>query len=696
MAEANIRPEDVSTVDARKVLAFLNAAQTAEQIAETVEFIDERDVGIRVAQRLLERRQELGTFMNLQQVAEVPQVGPERFTEIVTALSGLESSRRTDATALQPQLLQEIRELRKTVKVLRSALDTRHRVTLRPLQDQPFLGQPITIVATVTDVQGTTPRVGTPVTFAATWGVLRSAGDLTVQQGNTVTARTSADGTAKVTLLPPTSEDLSAPQQAALETVLRSLDTDAPTPRETESGLQEMVQHYRWEANVDFRRAVDIYFRDFRHQLLDTINYHDYMRTWSYFDATVLVFVREDTNGDTPNTSVQGTAALTMHFKDWLGPWLETYLVLSESESTLGDDLKNAKQQNEEAGVLVQDVYGHVRDFVTGQRGLVGEYAGRKIAETSLGKFLDSELDDLPLDTRVALFPALRVAANTIDTSDVNVLTAVGQTRADLRQELGTKIGKVETETINVLTAHVDSLQEQLNGKADETDLSGLQVEVNNQLAAKADRTTLDEVVDQAQTELRQEVNSKLAQKVDVATFSDQVDQLDAKIAGVVAERIDTLARSVEELSTKITEVETESIEVLTTRVENIQVQLDGKVDVATFNDAMETKVDAVEFDSFKTEVSSELTTKVDAAAFDAALATKADETDLNNLQIEVNNKVDAGAFDQALAQKVDATAFNTALASKVDSTTFTTRLNTLQGKVSTLESEALGDNPSA
>jgi hypothetical protein len=69
-------------------LAFLNAAQTASEIADRVEFPGEPDVGIRVAQRILDRRDQLGSFANLRQVADVRQVGPERFTEIVVALVG--------------------------------------------------------------------------------------------------------------------------------------------------------------------------------------------------------------------------------------------------------------------------------------------------------------------------------------------------------------------------------------------------------------------------------------------------------------------------------------------------------------------------------------------------------------------------------------------------------------------------------
>jgi hypothetical protein len=509
--ETYIRPEDVSPADARRVLVFLNSAQSAEQIAKAVEIPDELDVGLRVAQRILDRREELSAFTSLQQVADVPQVGPERFTEIVVTVGALGTSEP------QATLVQEVRALRETVEVLQSALGTRHRATLISLRDQPFLGQPVTIVATVTDIRGATPRVGAPVTFAASWGRLRSVGDLTVQQGGTVTARTGADGTARVTLLPPTSEDLPEPQQRSLETMLRLLDAGALTPRDTGPGLREMVRRYRWEANVDFRRAVDVYFRDFRHRLLDTVNHRDYTRAWSYFDATVTMYVR----GDVSETAVQATAAHTLHFKDWLAPWLETYLELSESESTLGDDLQDAKERGGEAGPLVQDIYGRVREFVAGERGLVGEYAGRKVAGASLGRFLESDLGDLPLEDRIALFPALKVAADTVDTAGLNVLTAVGQTRAEVRQEFTDKIGRVDTAGIHALATRLQDVEMQLSVKVDATEFDGFRSEISDGLAAKVDRTSFDRA---------------LATKVDGTAFSRELGSLRGKVVDLESE----------------------------------------------------------------------------------------------------------------------------------------------------------------
>jgi hypothetical protein len=83
----HLHPEDVSSEDARFVLDKLNAARTAGEIADAVEIPFERDVGVGIAQRILDRRRELGGFFtNLHEVRAVPLVGPERFTEILTAI----------------------------------------------------------------------------------------------------------------------------------------------------------------------------------------------------------------------------------------------------------------------------------------------------------------------------------------------------------------------------------------------------------------------------------------------------------------------------------------------------------------------------------------------------------------------------------------------------------------------------------
>ena len=90
-----IRPEELTPSLAKSVLASLNMARSSEELAADIEVSGERDVGQKVAQNILIRRTQLGGFKDLSQVFAVPQVGPERFTEIVNALSGRKESQAT-------------------------------------------------------------------------------------------------------------------------------------------------------------------------------------------------------------------------------------------------------------------------------------------------------------------------------------------------------------------------------------------------------------------------------------------------------------------------------------------------------------------------------------------------------------------------------------------------------------------------
>ena len=318
--EGLIAPESVSEADTATVLAFLNGATTAQQLADGIELPNEPDVGLRLGAHLLERRAELGTFTSLDQLLTVPLIGPVRFTRIIRAILGKSTVPRDEFDALAAQ-----------VAALQAALATgAPRVVLDAIGPQRYLGQPLTIQATVT-APGGAPVVGVPVTLSASWGRLNGSDGFSVQTGGSVTLRTAADGTARVTLVAPTSEDLEAAQQAAVELVLNGLDPEAPTPQEASDELTALVEAYRFEANDDFRAGVDIYFRDFRQHLLDRVNYQDELAAWSTFDSTVVAYVHQLADDGTTDTGVVASGALLVHFRDWLGAWLQTHIDLADA-----------------------------------------------------------------------------------------------------------------------------------------------------------------------------------------------------------------------------------------------------------------------------------------------------------------------------------------------------------------------------
>ena len=83
--KAYIKPQDVKPSLAKTILTFLNTAKTTEDIAGIVELPGERDERIMIARNLLARRDELGGFKSLKDIAAVPHIGPKRFTEIIMA-----------------------------------------------------------------------------------------------------------------------------------------------------------------------------------------------------------------------------------------------------------------------------------------------------------------------------------------------------------------------------------------------------------------------------------------------------------------------------------------------------------------------------------------------------------------------------------------------------------------------------------
>ncbi len=108
MTENYIKPEDVSPEDAQKVLDFLNSAQSAAEIAEAIEIAHERDVGVKVGQHMLDRREQLGGFTSLQQVADVSQVGPERFSEIISTLRERQPAETATTTSAEQEEVPDV------------------------------------------------------------------------------------------------------------------------------------------------------------------------------------------------------------------------------------------------------------------------------------------------------------------------------------------------------------------------------------------------------------------------------------------------------------------------------------------------------------------------------------------------------------------------------------------------------------
>ncbi|MEZ4868450.1 MAG: hypothetical protein R3C14_44385 [Caldilineaceae bacterium] len=459
--------------------------------------------------------------------------------------------------ATDAQLWQEIRVLRAQVTALQQRAVARHRITLAPVQPRAFLGQPVTLMVQVTGEADDEPRVDLPLTLVTTWGVLRVADGYQVQEGESVTARTDVGGSILLTLLPPPAEGVWELQQGALETMLATLDGSAATPNAIAPGLQELVRHYRREVNVQFRQAVDRYFRDFYPEQFDQVTRRDQMLRWNYYNATVMAFAgeytpappaaEEESSTATPaarlTAAVQGAAVLTLRFKDWLGPWLQSYVTLSSRERDLAGQLRLLKEISLEPQVLLDAAQGLVQAAANPVAGLVAEKVEQQAVANSLRQFLDKDLTDLPATTRLEVFAGLDKTASQIKAVGLRAQSNLAE---GVDPTLRAKVDQVSVAQaalagqVKVVEGVADSLRQDLAGKVGQSTFDALQKSLNELSRTSAGVGAKVDQVGAAQAALAGRVK----------TVEGVADGLRQDIAGKVDQKaLDLLQKSLTELS---------------------------------------------------------------------------------------------------------------------------------------------------
>jgi hypothetical protein len=557
-------PSQIDPVRARAIIAFLNAAATPEEIATAIEFPGEPDIGVRLAERLLRERDELGGFTDLRQIRSIRLIGPERFTEIVTAL--------TERGTVGIGVVDPLEQLRDEIGALRARLaigvmTSQRRLELRMVEPNVYLGQAVSITATLND--GELPAPDVPVTFVATRGELRCNDGYTTHQGHLITARTGFDGVVRLTALPTTTEELSPLQQDALSTALGLLDRAADTPAAAAAGLRSLAQQYAWEINLPLRQAIDIYVREFRPMLLDTVNHRENLVSWSFTDSALLAFAPVAGNGET-GSSVSATATLHLRVRNWIPAFLEAFVNTAREESGLTEELRDISRNVGDRGRFVNDIYTRASQYVTSRWGNVGAYVGRKVAESSIRNVIDTDLNELPLETRVAVFPALDLASKTVAATDTRVLQALVGTRREMAEDVSVKTNIFVTEIAGA-AGRLNNLEAAMAVVPQTQDLAILRSELLGSITATrselfnaigAIQPFLDVAVTQSQ------LQAALASKVDTTTFN---------------------------------------------------AQMATKVDTTTFNSQLASKVDAGTFQTFQNNVNDQFTVRTGTTLTPAA-----------------------------------------------------------------------------
>jgi uncharacterized coiled-coil protein SlyX len=449
-----------------------------------------------------------------------------------------------------------------------------------------YVGLPVAVIATVA-TSDERPVSNLSVYLSTSWGGLRSVEGATVRRGTSVPARTDGTGTATVSLVPPTTDDLREDEEAALNVMLSRLDSTASRPGDVADALADLAREYRLTLNGPFRRAVDVLFRDLRPEVIDTVHAYDFSAAWHTTDAIVACHVARDSHGG----ELAAAAVVQVQFRNWLGAFLQAYGSLPDVEREMDARLADITSGGDDAGNLLTDAFGRVRGFARDELGLLGAHFAPQAAERSLRRFVDASAEHLPLDTRLQLLPALDATAATVEVSGLDVAGAVTRARTDFNRTLSAtvaevdpaalrqRLGAVETQ-VTATSAAVDDVKGQVTHHA--TSLEQIQTQVqSNQTQLETFNGRLDVLNQTVNTidineinTIRDRVNNLQDIENQVTAASSAIDELKGRIAATSA--------TIDEVKGQVTRDAT-SLEQIQTQVQSNQTQLEtfnGRLDV--------------------------------------------------------------------------------------------------------------------
>jgi hypothetical protein len=435
-----LEPSDLSADQAQRVLDFLNRASSAQQLNIDIEFPGEPDIGIRLGQRLLDARAALGgSFTQISQVRAIRLIGPERFTEICVAALGLDVRRWVElfygGAPLAPQ----------------AETGLAVAITLRP---QPaWLGQPLMLTVHVRD-HGGSARMGVPVAVHTGLGTLVAMYGFSRIEGEAVTVITGIDGTADLELVVEPSEPLSEIQQSALEHALGGLDAAAPDPQKLNDAFAVMVDTYLQERSYNLRRAVDVWVRDQRAAMVDSVN----PTRWAFAWPVKSVLLQADALAADGSGNMLARAVATATWKNWVGAWLLALDGYLQRNGKIAEALAAASQGSD--GKLLGNLLGQAQRFVAAQPGRAAEWLGRKQVQTAVRDLVSGDLTRLGTEVQVDLLTQLEVAADEVRPTSIGSYTLVTQTRKSLVKDIG-NIGLIEDGKLQQMRELVSDIERQ-------------------------------------------------------------------------------------------------------------------------------------------------------------------------------------------------------------------------------------------
>jgi hypothetical protein len=464
MAVIYLEPRDLAPTEAARVLDFLNAAESAQDIAARVEIPGEPDIGIRLAQRLLDARRALGRFTSVAQVRAVPLIGPERFTELCTAILGWTLGLTTTdgsrvAVPDRAPLTAELAALERRLSQL-EAVRAPARIEVAVSPESAFLGQVVDITLRATSGEGA-PLAGRAITLTTSQGTLQHLSGFRLRRGAALGLESGTDGSVRVQLVPATDEPLTREQQAALGAGLAPLDPKATSPHLLERELTTLAELYRSEREYSLRRALDILSRQYRPSV-DTLNASNASYEWPLSVATL----RADLHANATSAQSVAHAVRRVTWKNWVGAWLERLGELLGGKAGLDARFRDVARRDSRGFHLVDALIGEAHGFVAEQRGTAAEWIAQRLVKESVTRFLGADLAELDDATQAELFSNLEASSAQLTTTGRGMTAAVAQARAEIDQKVLDPSAVADLAALELqqqeFTAGLDSVRGQL------------------------------------------------------------------------------------------------------------------------------------------------------------------------------------------------------------------------------------------
>jgi hypothetical protein len=495
MAGVFLEPGDVGPADASAVLRVLNEASTAAELAAAIELPGWPDIGVRLADRLLRRREQLGgRFTDLAEVAAVPLIGPARFTHLVVAITG--ASPEEVAGRVPDDLRAEIAALRTEVATLAAAVRP-VMPTLRLRSGGRWLGEPAQLVAGVAS-----RGAGAPLLVVADTGRLQTTADGTPIGGRAVLVTTGALGEAEFTWLPPATDRLDPGQRAALAARLPLLG-DAAAPAEAAQALTTLATDYLREPARAFREAVDGLWQEHA-DAAGAGATSGPPGGWPATDAKVSVHVLAARPSDAAGATVVAMAAMVLRSRDWLVAFAEALRQRLADTATLASQLRAEAGRDQDAAALGAAFQARVASWVANRPGVLAREVAVEVAQAAVHAQLLAATEGRSLAEREALVPLLSSTARVVGQAPARLIGALEATGSVVRRDVIDRLTKLPVPDPNAvagLSQRLDAVQASLGAIDERTTAAVRQVE---RLAAQLRRRVTT-----------QQLNKALASKLD-------------------------------------------------------------------------------------------------------------------------------------------------------------------------------------